>query len=45
MLIAIVILFLRPITCASLYFNVYKGDYNFNMNVKQISRFICKINK
>lgn len=37
MLIAIVMLFLRPITCAGLYFNVCKGDYNFNMNVKQIS--------
>lgn len=37
MLIAIVMLFLRPITGAGLYFNVCKGDYNFNMNVKQIS--------
>lgn len=45
MLIAIVMLFLRPITGASLYFNVCKGDYNFNMNVKQISWFIWKINK
>ena len=37
MLIATVMLFLRPITCAGLYLNVCKGDYNFNMNVKQIS--------
>ena len=37
MLIAIVMLFLRPITGTRLYFNVCKGDYNFNMNVKQIS--------